>query len=82
MPDAILMRLQAQAVREQSSADTKYGEDVELWAVWDPDPNSPNHSFSKATPSAQLKFHLSNPAAFDYFEQGAQYDVVITRRQQ
>lgn len=81
--DAIIMRLKAQSVRFQTTgADGKVGEDVEMWAVYDPDPNSPNYSFSKATPSAQLKFHLSNPHAFGFFGQGNEYDVVITRRQQ
>lgn len=78
--DAIIMRLRCNPVRETSNNDGKYGEDVELWAVWDPDPASPNHTFSKATPSATLKAHISNPDAFDFFASGVEYDVVLRRR--
>lgn len=79
MADAIVMRLKANPIRETSNNDGKVGEDVELWAVYSSDPSSPNYSFSKATPSARLTAHVSNPGAFGFFEPGAEYDVTFTR---
>jgi len=32
-----------------------------------------NESWSQATPSGQLNIHISNPAAFEQFEEGKDY---------
>jgi hypothetical protein len=56
-----------------ASDGTKAGEQVTLSAVYSPDPNSENYSFSQATPNAMLTMWISNPQAFDFFEEGAQY---------
>jgi hypothetical protein len=32
-----------------------------------------NESWSQATPSGQLSIHISNPAAFEQFEEGKEY---------
>lgn len=39
-------------------------EELELTAVYSNDPGSANAQWSKYTPSAQLRMHVSNPAAF------------------
>ncbi|MBV9659127.1 MAG: hypothetical protein JO295_13595 [Verrucomicrobia bacterium] len=48
-------------------------ERVKLWAVYDPDPASENHSFAKATPSATLEITIDNPAAQGFFVPGRDY---------
>lgn len=50
---------------------------VELEALIDNDPASPNYSFSKATPSGTLKLNITNPDAFATFTPGLVYDVTI-----
>lgn len=37
-----------------------------------------NESWSKYTPSGQLQMVISNPAAFEQFEQGKEYFIDIT----
>lgn len=36
-----------------------------------------NDSWSAATPAGQLSMHISNPAAFDQFEVGKNYYLII-----
>lgn len=36
-----------------------------------------NKAWSKYTPDGQLTMHVSNPAAFDQFEQGKEYYIDI-----
>lgn len=36
-----------------------------------------NKSWSKYTPGGQLTIHVSNPAAFEQFEQGKEYFIDI-----
>lgn len=49
------------------------GESVDLTAVYSADPNTENYSYSSATPNAHLTMTISNPQAFDFFEEGAEY---------
>ena len=46
---------------------------VNLTAVYSDDPASPNHSWSKWTPSGTLTLHISNPAAYDQFVVDEEY---------
>ena len=48
---------------------------VKLNPVYSSDPDSPNYSFSKYTPSGEISLYITNPAAHDYFEDGKEYDV-------
>ena len=48
---------------------------VNFQPVYSSDPDSPNYSFSKATPSGFLSLTITNPDAFDQFEVGKVYDV-------
>jgi hypothetical protein len=57
----------------------KAAEQVLLGAVYSSDPNSENYSFSKYTPSASLSMHITNPEAFDFFVEGAQYRLTFER---
>lgn len=41
------------------------------------DPASPNFSFSKFTPSAELKITITNPEAFGFFKAGDSYDLTF-----
>lgn len=80
MPRAIVMRLRAGPIRSYVHQGDKAGEDIEMVAVWDADPLSPNHSFSRATPSARLTAHISNPDAFGFIKEGVEYDVTFVQR--
>jgi hypothetical protein len=57
----------------------KMSEQVSLSAVYSADPESENYSFSKATPGAYLNMTISNPEAFDYFEEGKEYIVTFEK---
>jgi hypothetical protein len=59
----------------------KVAEEVDLHAVYESDKSQPNWSFSTATPSAQLKMHISNPDAWGFFQKGVEYDVTFTPRE-
>ena len=77
----IAARMYVQTLDELgNTVDGKFAEDVQLFAVYSADPEDPNHSYSKATPSGTLRMHISNPGAWGFFEKGAQYDVMITKR--
>jgi hypothetical protein len=49
------------------------GAQLLLRAVYDPDPQSPNWTFWKATPDGELKLQISNETAVDFFELGQEY---------
>ena len=51
---------------------------VTAHAVYSPDPESPNYSYSQATPWAELKMSISNPEAFEFFREGKEIDVVMS----
>lgn len=52
--------------------------EVFLHPIYDNDPKSPNHSFSKATPQGKVQLMITNPDAFNQFEPQAIYDVDFT----
>jgi hypothetical protein len=41
--------------------------------VWDPDPGSPNHQWSQATPAGYLELTITRPAAAGLFEPDREY---------
>lgn len=47
-------------------------------AVTTSDPNNPNYSFSKATPSAELRMTVTNPDALAQFVIGKTFDLTFT----
>lgn len=52
-------------------------ENVVLHPVYSSDPESPNYSFSQATPSGQIQMNISNPEAFGFFKLHEEYDIVF-----
>jgi hypothetical protein len=54
-------------------------ENVMLHPVYSSDPNSPNYSFSQATPSGQVQMIISNPDAWGFFEMHKEYDITFKR---
>lgn len=72
---SVKARMLCHAVRDQGDA----GKMVEMVAVYDADKSSPNYSFSQATPSGNLALHITNPDAYDQFEQGATYDLTFEK---
>lgn len=52
--------------------------EVELHAVYSSDPKDPNYSYSQATPSAEIKTQITNPAVFEAFKTGKRYLVTFT----
>ena len=53
-------------------------QDVELTAVYSANPNDPNHTWSEATPSGNIKMTITNPAAFGKFKPGVAYYIDFT----
>lgn len=53
--------------------------DVVLTAVYTTDPDDPNHSWSKYTPTGQIFMTITNPAAHSQFELGKTYFVDFTK---
>ncbi len=51
---------------------------VKLAAVYSSDPNSPNYSWSQATPSGAMNLCITNPAAYDQFAVGREYLVTFS----
>ena len=72
MPD-VRFRLHVSEVRD---CDTY--QFVRAHAVYSADPNDPNYSFSNATPQAELRFTITNPAAFGVFQARKFYDFTAT----
>lgn len=57
---------------------------VQLTAVYDPNPESENGKFFQATPSASISLNSIKGAALDAFEQGEEYyvDFIPAKAQQ
>ena len=52
---------------------------VTLYQVYSSDPERENYSWSKATPSGTVTMNITNPAAFGWFEVGAEYFIDFTK---
>lgn len=53
---------------------------VHLSPVYSSDKNSPNYSWSQATPSGKLEMTISNPGAFEQFAVGKTYLMTFEER--
>jgi hypothetical protein len=73
------MRVWSNKPGSLASDGSKASEQVLLSAVHSNDPNSENYSYSQATPNGQLTMSISNPEAFDFFEEGAEYVLTIEK---
>ncbi len=62
----------------QSVTDYGSSQSVHLTAVHSADPANPNASFSKFTPSAELKLVITNRDAFGFFVAGQSYDLLFS----
>lgn len=64
----------------QCSSVENYGsqEKVNFHAVYSPDPEDPNYTWSKASPQGSFSITISNPAARGKFEPGKSYFLDIT----
>ena len=58
----------------------KQCEQLKLRVVYSSDKNSPNYSFSEATPSGELSLTITNRSAWGAFEVGKEYDISIKPR--
>lgn len=54
----------------EPSTDTRV---VRFAPVYDDNPESPNHEWSKYTPAGYIELTITNPAAFERFEAGKTY---------
>lgn len=54
------------------------GETVTLNPVYSADPTSENYAFWKASPSGELKLHITNPEAVGKLELGKDYLIDFT----
>ena len=61
---------------EQAEA-TEQQDNIRLQAAYSSAPGTPNHQWSKWTPSGSLSLSITNPPARGMFEQGEEYDVFV-----
>lgn len=72
-------RLKVGSILENKDGEGKVmSKQITFGAVYSADPASPNYSFSQATPNAQLTMTITNPAAYETFLEGGEYDVDFT----
>jgi hypothetical protein len=50
-----------------------------LYPVYSDDPAHENHSFWRSTPTGMIDMSITNPAAFEQFEDGAEYYIDFDR---
>lgn len=55
------------------------GGEIAMAPVYSTDPAHENRAFWDATPNGEIKLRINNQAAFDNFEQGAEYYVDFTK---
>lgn len=55
--------------------------EVFFQAVYSDNKDSPNYSYSQATPQASLRMVITNPAAFSRFRAGVTYDLAFSEYQ-
>jgi hypothetical protein len=80
MIKTVIARMKAWNVEKHKDSEGKQvGEQVTLHPVYSSDPESPNYSFSKATPSGQVGMYISNPDVFGFFELHQEYDITFNR---
>lgn len=83
MVDQIKAKLKVSAVTGQnwgsSDPDQKTAETIDLYAVYSPDKDSENYTYSQYTPNAHLNIVVTNPDAFGFFVPGAEYVVTFER---
>ena len=77
----IAARLKCYSVTDYNPGGGVLSKSVKLSPLYDPDPASPNYSFSQATPSGDVSLTITNPKAFDQFVEGKVFDVVFTEYQ-
>lgn len=63
---------------ESTVSGEKYSETVRLRAVYSPNPESENYSWSKYTPCGEVSLTISNPNAWGKFEVSKEYFVDFT----
>ena len=67
-----------EVLRRMNAEGDVISEEVTLQAVASSDPDSDNFKWSKATPSAQFKITISNPAAMGALTSGHEFYVDFT----
>lgn len=63
---------------EDTSNATKLSESISLRAVYDPNPESVNYTWSKYTPAGQLTMSISNPGVWGHFVVGKSYYLTVS----
>ena len=58
---------------DQQGEQKKSAETVHLSPVYSSDPATENYDYSQATPAGKVELHITNPAAFGFFEEGKEY---------
>lgn len=70
---AVIARMRCHAIKAHGD----YGKTVYLSPVYSPDPSDPNYSYSQATPSGEVYLQITNPGAYEQFEENKVYDMTI-----
>lgn len=73
----VTAKMVCQSIDVPKDAPTEY-RNVHLRAVYSNDPSSENYSWSNYTPYANLVMYITNPDAFNQFENGKEYLISIS----
>lgn len=77
---AVRAKFKVQSIQDSTDQAGKvHGRRVTLTPVYSDDPAHENRSFWQATPIGSIDMWINNPAAFEQFEQGAEYYIDFTR---
>lgn len=75
MKKNIIAKMHCESVTPYDNGKEKQSENVTLRAVYGD--SEENKTFAEATPSAEVRMSISNPAAWGAFEQGKEYIVTF-----
>lgn len=56
---------------------TEQNDNIRLQAAYSSVPGTPNHQWSKWTPSGSMSLSITNPPARGMFEVGEEYDIIV-----
>lgn len=73
----VIARLRCHAIKDHGP----HGKMVYLSPVYSSDPADPNYSYSKATPSGEVYLNITNPAAYEQFQENKVYDVIFKEQE-
>lgn len=77
---SIRAKFRVESIEDSADVDGRvFSRRITLRAVYSDDPAHENRAFWQATPTGFLDMSITNPAAFEQFERGAEYYIDFER---